>query len=104
MQKGLFSTQARYRFKSLNWSQTLKWSQTRYVRPRKERAWRKRVGVEFTFHLYFTYLRGSAWTELEGLSIPRNSYCCLIAASFSHPTFLSGRTISTTLLFALRIA
>jgi len=27
-----------------------------------------------------------------------------IAASFSHPTFLLGRTISTTLLFALRIA
>jgi hypothetical protein len=29
-----------------NWSQTPNWSQVRWLRPRKERAWRKRVGVE----------------------------------------------------------
>jgi hypothetical protein len=31
---------------SLNWSQTLNWSQLQQLRPRKERTWRKRVGVE----------------------------------------------------------
>src|SRR5258708_13546604 len=33
---------------SLNWSQTLNWSQLQQLRQRKQRTWRKRVGVEPT--------------------------------------------------------
>src|SRR6267143_3150653 len=33
---------------SLNWSQTPNWSQLQQLKRRKERAWRKRVGVEPT--------------------------------------------------------
>src|SRR6266436_5535653 len=33
---------------SLNWSQAPNWSQLPLLRPRKERTWRKRVGVEPT--------------------------------------------------------
>ena len=32
----------------LNWSQTPNWSQLQQLRPREERTWRKRVGVEPT--------------------------------------------------------
>src|SRR5260370_39467267 len=33
---------------SLNWSQTSNWSQLQQLKRRKERTWRKRVGVEPT--------------------------------------------------------
>src|SRR5260370_25001801 len=33
---------------SLNWSQTPNWSQLPQLKPREERTWRKRVGVEPT--------------------------------------------------------
>src|SRR6266536_5197499 len=43
---------------SLNWSQTLNWSQLQQLRPCKQRAWRKRVGVEPTTRLAKSRIAG----------------------------------------------
>ena len=59
---------------------------------------------EITWSWFYKELRGSRWTEMEGLSILRHSHCRPFAASFSHPTFLLGGSISRTLLFASRMA
>ena len=64
-------------------------------------AWRER---EITWSWFYKELRGSRWTEMEGLCILRHSHCRPFAASFSHPTFLLGGSISRTLLFASRMA
>jgi hypothetical protein len=44
---------------------------------------------------------GLSWKDLTSFG---TLTAALLLPRFPHPTFLSGRTISTTLLFALRIA